>query len=66
MHGTYDSKGVFHVQRVHLGVTESGRYGLFTGNTLAHSLDMDAYVKYVGNASMLRQHCQMLGFELED
>lgn len=37
--GTYDSKGVFHQQKVHLGQLRTGKWGLFTGNFLAWPLD---------------------------
>jgi hypothetical protein len=38
MHGTYDASGNFRPQCVHMGTTQAGRFGLFTGNYLAMSL----------------------------
>ena len=37
--GYYEANGSWHQQTVHLGVTQSGTPGLFTGNTLAWPIE---------------------------
>ena len=39
----YDTNGNWQKQKVHLGVTKSGQYGLFTGSYLAWPLTEDQY-----------------------
>lgn len=53
-------------QRVHLGVTQSGIKGLFTGNYLCWTLDSDQFQKLSEDRHKLKDYADMLGFDVED
>ena len=52
-------------QRVHLGTTQSGRHGLFTGNMMAMSLDEDMFHFLSKDRQALAAYALRLGFELD-
>jgi hypothetical protein len=53
-------------QKVHLGVTQSGNPGFFTGNYLALNLTAEEYEKSKQDAQYAKQLAARLGFEFED
>lgn len=64
-HGTYDTRGVFHPQRVHLGRTQSGQPGLFSGGVLAWPLSDSDYWALSSSRHTLKAYAEARGFTLE-
>ena len=54
------------MQKVTLGVTQSGRPGLFTGGMLAWGLSSEDYIFYRMHPEYLKAKCLRLGFQLEE
>lgn len=52
-------------QQVHLGITQSGVPGLFTGHTLAMHLTPEQYNTFKTNRVALEAYCKQIGFVLE-
>ena len=52
-------------QLVHLGTTQSGRRGLFTGNMMAMSLDEDTFHLLSKDRRALAAYALRMGFGLE-
>jgi hypothetical protein len=66
IHGTYDRSGVFHPQKVHLGVTHGGRCGLFTGGRLAWPLTDEKHDAFVKDKAALIAYVERMGFTFEE
>ena len=64
--GTYDRNGVFKPQRVHVGRTQSGIPGFFTGNTLCWHLEECQYEAFSKDQAQARAHAERLGFTWDD
>lgn len=53
------------MQKVNLGVTQNGCYGLFTNNVMAIPISKDEYDKAMIDVNYLRAICKRYGFEME-
>ncbi len=52
-------------QKVHLGQTESGRYGFFTNGYLAMPLTDEEFAVLSESSALAKAKAEQLGFELE-
>ena len=56
----FNNKGVWENQKVSLNITQSGRYGYFTGFTISRSL---AYEDFIKPTAWHVENCKNFGFD---
>jgi hypothetical protein len=54
------------IQRVALGITQSGQHGLFTCGYLACTLTAEQYAQFSADRDALEEYATRRGFLLED
>lgn len=63
--GYYNADGSWHQQTVHLGRTQGGTPGLFTGHTLAYPISDSDYWAFSSDRRVLKAYAERIGFVLD-
>ena len=59
----YDKDGNWQKQKVHLGITQSGQHGFFTGHTLAWPLTASEFMLYSLDLDLAANYAASLDFQ---